>query len=98
MRGNNIVTFQTGIEVLLPYHAYKFDAHIFSGNKLIHPKKLDSAEPMAERKKGRINFWGELSSSDIPIEEITLIIQIDIVLDGQTKKSSGKRTVSITDI
>ena len=92
-----VVDFQVNANVLIPFHAYSFAVHISVGGKRLHPQNVDTGQPMIN-KKGQIFLTGEIPISEIQKGVTELEVRSNITLDGEVKKSSGKRKLVITDM
>ena len=96
-KNKNVVHFRIYVNVLITFHAYSFSARLLAGGKSVHSQNVDTGQPMIN-KEGKIYLTGEIPISEIPKDITELEIQGTITLDGDVKKSSGIRKVSISDI
>lgn len=96
-KSKKVVRVQINVNALINFHAYHFRVSIFASGKPLPLQNVDSGQPMLN-KVGRIYLSGEIPMSEIPKGITELEVQCTIIFDGEVKKSSGKRKVSITDI
>ena len=92
-----VVDFKINVNVLITFHAYDFEAHISVDGKRLSTKNLDRGQPIIN-KKGQIYLTGEIPILEIPKGVTELEVNAKITLDGEVKKSSGKRKLFITDM
>ena len=96
-----IVRFDACANVLVPCHAFGFDATIRSGKtrfaKRLHAKNqgMNSAIGGLGLELGRQNYWGEMPLSDIPKGVFELGIKIGVRIDGELMKTSRWFTLQI---